>query len=202
MSRYTGPKTRINRRFGQTIFPATKAFERKPHLPGIHGPKLRRKSTPFSVGLLAKQVGRFTYGLTEKQFYRTFQKAKRRKGITGDLFLQSLDMRLDSIVYQMGFSRTRAGARQAVNHGHIKVNGIKVDIPSYACKPGDKIEVRDKTASRQLIAGANQTSQGRPTPAWLSVFTDTLSGIINRLPSSEELDPTIDRQLIVEFYSR
>jgi small subunit ribosomal protein S4 len=198
MSRYIGPKTRINRRFSQAIFAPNKAFERKPYLPGIHGPKLRRKVTPYSIGLLAKQVGRYTYGLTEKQFYLTFQKAKRKKGVTGDLFLQALEMRLDNVVYRMGLAKTRRAARQFVNHGHIKVNGGKVDIASYSCAPGDKIEVHHKPASRQL-ATANWDFS---IPNWLTVSIDTLSGTVNRAPSTDELDPNIDRQLIVEFYSR
>ena len=202
MSRYTGPKTRINRQFSTAIFHTNKAFERKPYLPGIHGPKLKRKPSIYSIGLSAKQVGRHTYGLTEKQFYLTFLKAKRKKGVTGELFLQALELRLDNVVYKMGFAKTRAAARQFVTHGHICVNGSKVDIPSYHCAPGDKIDVSSKPASRQQATLAWDASHARLVPNWLSVSIDALSAKVNRVPSTDELDANINRQLIVEFYSR
>lgn len=202
MARYTGPTTRINRRFGQAIFPPTKAFERKPYLPGVHGPRLRRRTTDYGLGLNEKQKLRYLFGLTEKQFRRTFEEAKRRRGITGDIFLQLLEMRLDSIVYHAGFAKTRRMARQFVNHGHVRVNGRKVDIPSAQVNPGDEIEVRATTSSRQQATRAMEETRGRPTPSWVTRQDDLLRATVNRLPTTEELDPGINVQLIVEFYSR
>jgi small subunit ribosomal protein S4 len=202
MSRYTGPTTRINRRFGQAIFPPNKAFERKPYPPGIHGPRLRRKVSDYSQGLNEKQKLRFMFGLSEKQFRRTFDRAKNQRGITGEIFLQLLETRLDNVVYHLGFARTRSAARQFVCHGHICVNGHKVDIPSYALNAGDEIEVRDRTSARQLATRSLEESTGRPTPAWLTLQEGALKATINRLPTREEMEQGINEQLIVEFYSR
>lgn len=204
MSRYTGPKTRINRRFGMAIFAPTKAFERKPHPPGQHGPRLRRRSTPgsFSVGLNEKQKLRFMFGLSETQFYNLFLKAKEQKGVTGETFLRLLTLRLDHVVYAMGFAKSISAARQFVNHGHVKVNGHKLDIPSYTCKIGDELEIKEKTSARQLATRALEETQGRPSPAWLTVNADSLKGTVNREPQREEMEQSINEQLIVEFYSR
>ena len=135
MSRYTGPTQRINRRFNTALFNAKKAMTNKAYLPGIHGPRLRRRVTDYSMGL------------TEKQFRLTFERAKRQGGVTGEVFMQLLEVRLDNIVYLLGFGRTRKAARQLVTHGHVQVNGAKVDIPSFSCKPGDVVEVREKSSS-------------------------------------------------------
>jgi small subunit ribosomal protein S4 len=132
MSRYTGPTTRINRRFGMSIFPPNKAQDRKPHPPGQHGPRLRRKLSDYSIGLNEKQKLRYLYGLTEKQFRRTFERAKGKRGVTGEVFVQMLEKRLDAVLYSTGFAKTRRQARQFVNHGHVRVNGTKVDIPSFS----------------------------------------------------------------------
>lgn len=202
MARYKGPKTRINRRFGMAIFPANKASERKPYPPGQHGPRLRRKFSEYALGLNEKQKLRYMYGLNEKQFRLAFDRAKRKGGVTGDNFLQILDVRLDNVVYLLGFARTRRAARQFVNHGHIKVNGHKVDIPSYECSPSDIIEVREGTSSRQLATRSLDGSQYRAVAAWLAVEADALKGTVSRLPSPEELQQDINVQLIVEFYSR
>ena len=169
MSRYTGPTTRINRRFGQAIFAPTKAFERKPHPPGQHGPRLRRKFSEYAVGLNEKQKLRFMYGITEKQFRLTFEKAKNTRGVTGEIFLQMLETRLDSVIYRLGFAKSRAGARQLVGHGHICVNGQKTDIASFIVKEGDEIEVRERTSSRQLATRSMEESQGRTVPEWLTL---------------------------------
>ena len=150
MSRYTGPTTRINRRFSQAIFAPTKAFERKPHLPGQHGPRLRRKLSDYAIGLNEKQKLRYMYGMTEKQFRLTFERAKSKRGVTGEIFLQMLECRLDNVVYRLGLAKSRAAARQFVGHGHIVVNGKKTDIASFSVKEGDEIEVRERTSSRQL----------------------------------------------------
>ena len=202
MSRYTGPTTRINRRFGQAIFAPTKAFERKPHPPGQHVPRLRRKFSEYAVGLNEKQKLRFMYGITEKQFRLTFEKAKNTRGVTGEIFLQMLETRLDSVIYRLGFAKSRAGARQLVGHGHICVNGQKTDIASFIVKEGDEIEVRERTSSRQLATRSMEESQGRTVPEWLTLNADALKATINRLPSTEETENSINVQLIVEFYSR
>jgi small subunit ribosomal protein S4 len=202
MSRYTGPTTRINRRFGQAIFAPTKAFERKPHPPGQHGPRLRRKFSEYAVGLNEKQKLRFMYGITEKQFRLTFEKAKNTRGVTGEIFLQMLETRLDSVIYRLGFAKSRAGARQLVAHGHVCVNGKKTDIASFIVKEGDEIEVRERTSSRQLATRSMEESQGRTVPEWLTLNADALKATVNRLPSTDETENSINVQLIVEFYSR
>lgn len=202
MARYTGPTTRINRRFGQAIFLPNKAFERKPHPPGIHGPRLRRRISEYSLGLNEKQKLRYMFGLTEKQFRLTFKKAKAQPGVTGEVFLQLLETRLDNVIYALGMARSRQAARQYVTHGHIKVNGGRVNIPSFAVKAGDIIEVRDKTSSRQLATRCLEDSQYRTVPAWMSIDVDALKGTINRFPTADEMEQSINLQLIVEFYSR
>jgi small subunit ribosomal protein S4 len=142
MARYTGPTTRISRRFATPIFGATKAFEKRNFPPGQHGPKLRRKLSEYAVGLNEKQKLRYTYGLLERQFRRTFEIAKRERGVTGERFLQLLETRLDSVVYLLGFAKSRAAARQLVGHGHVRVNGHKLDIASAVIKAGDEIEIK------------------------------------------------------------
>ncbi len=202
MARYTGPTTRINRRFGFAVFPPNKAFERKPYLPGVHGPRLRRRVTDYSIGLNEKQKLRYMFGLTEKQFRRTFEKAKGQRGVTGEVFLGLLETRLDNVVYALGLAKSRQASRQFVTHGHIKVNGHKVDIPSYTVKPGDEIEVRDRTSSRQLATRCLDESQYRVVPAWLSMDRDALKGAVTRLPVPDEMEQGINLQVIVEYYSR
>ena len=202
MARYTGPTTRINRRFGMAIFPPNKAFERKKYLPGIHGPRLRRKQSDYSIGLNEKQKLRYTFGLTEKQFRRTFEKAKNMRGVTGEEFLRLLEQRLDNVVYHLGMARTRAAARQFVSHGHIMLNGHKVDIASYHTKPGDVIEVRDRTSSRQLATNCLEANQMRVVPPWMTMDADALRGTVNRTPQTDEMEQGFNLQLIVEFYSR
>lgn len=200
--RYTGPTTRINRRFKMAIFPVTKAYERKPYLPGIHGAHLKRRISDYSLGLNEKQKLRFMFGLSEAQFRLTFEKAKHARGVTGETFLRLLECRLDNIVYLMGFAKTRKAARQLVTHGHICVNGHKVNIPSYSCKPGEVISVSEKLPSRQLATRSLDESQGRNCPSWLTVQSDSLKGTVDRLPVREEMVSEIDEQLIVEYYSR
>lgn len=202
MSRYTGPTTRINRRFAQAIFAPNKSYERKSYPPGQHGPRLRRRVSDYSLALNEKQKLRFMYGLTEKQFRLTFERAKNQRGVTGEIFMRLLEMRLDSVIYLLGFAKSRAAARQFVNHGHILVNGQKVDIPSYNCVAGDEIEVRDRASSRQLATRCLEETTGRPVPAWLSLNSDAMKGNISREPTRDELDSSINEQLIVEYYSR
>lgn len=202
MARYTGPTTRINRRFSQAIFAPTKAFERKPHPPGQHGPRLRRKLSEYAIGLNEKQKLRFMYGITEKQFRLTFEKAKNTRGVTGEIFLQMLETRLDSVIYRLGFAKSRSAARQFVGHGHISVNGRKTDIASFMVKQGDEIEVRERTSSRQLATRCMEESQARSVPEWLTLNADGLKATVNRLPTVDETEASINVQLIVEYYSR
>ena len=202
MSRYTGPTTRINRRFGMPIFSESKAMQKKPYIPGQHGPRLRRRVTDYSMGLNEKQKLRFMFGLSEKQFRLTFERAKRQRGVTGEIFMRLLELRLDNVIYQLGFARSRKAARQFVTHGHVQVNGKKVDIPSFTCQAGDVVEVRDRTSSRQLAQRAIDESQLRATPAWLERAAEAFKGTVSRLPIREEMDQSINDQLIVEFYSR
>lgn len=202
MARYTGPTTKISRRFGQPIFGTNKSLEKRNFPPGQHGPRLRRKQSEYSVGLSEKQKLRYMYGLMEKQFRRTFDRAKGQRGVTGTIFLQLLETRLDSIIYLLGFTRTRKAGRQFVTHGHVIVNGHKVDIPSFQVKPGDEIEVRNATSSRQLATRSLEVGRMRNVPAWMTRQDDAFRGVVNRLPNREELEPAINEQLIVEFYSR
>lgn len=200
--RYTGPTTRINRRFKTVIFPVTKAYERKPYLPGIHGSHLKRRVSDYSLGLNEKQKLRFMFGLSEAQFRLLFEKAKRMRGITGEIFLQLLESRLDNIVYRMGFAKTRRSARQMVSHGHICVNGHKVNIPSYLCQAGEEVSVGEKVQTRQLATRNLEASQGRNCPTWITVQAEDLKGTVDRLPIRDEMISDIDEQLIVEYYSR
>jgi small subunit ribosomal protein S4 len=202
MARYTGPTARISRRLGQPIFGPSKEFEKRAYPPGIHGPRSRRKHSEFAVGLMEKQKLRFMYGLLERQFRRTFEQAKRERGVTGERFLQLLETRVDSVIYLLGFSRTRRASRQFVNHGHIRVNNHKVDIASFQIKPGDEIEIRNSTTSRQLATRCMEETRARNVPAWLNRHDDSFRATANRLPTREEMEQAINEQLIVEFYSR
>jgi len=185
-----------------SIFPPSKAQDRKPHPPGQHGPRLRRKLSDYSLGLNEKQKLRFLYGLTEKQFRRTFDRAKRRRGVTGEIFLQLLETRLDAVIYNIGFAKTRRQARQFVAHGHVKVNGVKVDIPSFQVSAGDTIGVKESTSSRQIATRALEDTRIRTVPLWITRNEDTLTATVNRLPAADDIEPGINVQLIVEFYSR
>ena len=184
------------------IFPANKAFERRTYPPGQHGPTFRRKVSDYGEGLLEKQKLRMLYCLTEKQFRNLFEKAKRKQGVTGENFLTLLETRLDNVVYRLGFAKTRKASRQYVNHGQILVNGKKVDIPSYAVSVGDEIGVREKTSSRQLATRNLEGTQYHPAPPWVDVNADSLQGTVSRFPQSDELEQSINIQLVVEFYSR
>jgi small subunit ribosomal protein S4 len=202
MARYTGPTTRISRRFGQPIFGSTKAYEKRSYPPGQHGPKLRRKLSEYAVGLNEKQKLRYIYGLLERQFRRVFENAKRERGVTGERFLQLLETRLDSVIYLLGFAKSRAAARQFVNHGHIRVNGHKVDIASYNVQAGDEVEIKNSPSSRQLATRCLEENRARNVPGWLALNAEAFKAIVNRLPNRDEMEPGINEQLIVEFYSR
>ncbi len=202
MARYTGPSTRISRRFGQYIVGSAKVLERRNFPPGQHGPKSRRKLSEYAVGLNEKQKLRFIYGLLERQFRRTFAIAKRERGVTGERFLQLLETRLDSVVYLLGFAKSRAAARQLVNHGHVRVNAHKVDIASYTVVQGDEVEIKAVNSSRQLATRAIEENRARVVPAWLTRNDEALKGTVTRLPTRDEMEPSINEQLIVEYYSR
>jgi len=202
MARYTGPTTRISRRFGVHLLGSAKALERRNYPPGQHGPKSRRKVSEYSVGLGEKQKLRYVYGLLERQFRRTFEIAKRERGVTGERFMQLLETRLDSVVYLLGLAKSRAAARQFVNHGHIRVNGRKLDIARYSVKPGDEIEVKNAPASRQFATRNLEENRIRNVPGWLTLNAEAFKAAVVRLPKRDEMDQNINEQLIVEFYSR
>jgi len=202
MARYTGPRVRISRRFGVPIFGASKYLERRNYGPGVHGPKSRRKLTEYALGLAEKQKLRYYYGLQERQFRGVYQRALRRRGVTGEQMLQILETRLDNVIYHLGFAATRAAARQMVGHGHVKVNGRKVSIPSFALKVGDVIEAKETNISRQMASKALELSTNRVVPDWLSLNKEALRGTVMRVPTREEIQPIANEQAVVEFYSR
>jgi small subunit ribosomal protein S4 len=202
MARYTGPRVRISRRFGLPIFGPTKYLERRNYGPGMHGPKSRRKTTDYGLGLLEKQKLRYYYGLMERQFRGVYERALKRRGVTGEQMLQILETRLDNIVYHLGIANTRAAARQLVGHGHVKVNGRKVSIPSYAVKVNDTIEVKDHARSRQIATKNLESATSRAVPDWLSMNKDAFKGVVMRIPTQDEINPIANVQSVVEFYSR
>ena len=202
MARYTGPRVRISRRFGVPIFGPTKYLERRNYGPGVHGPKSRRKVSDYGLGLMEKQKLRYYYGLMERQFRRVYERALRTRGVTGEIMLQILETRLDNVVYHLGFAPTRPAARQMVTHGHIQVNGRKVNVPSYALKVNDVVEVRPHNVSRQMASRALEAAGSRTVPDWLSLNKDAFKGTVMRLPGREEIQPIANEQAVVEFYSR
>ena len=200
MSRYTGPSYKKSRRLGFSTLENGKDLARRPYAPGIHGTSRRKKVSEYGIQLQEKQKVRFMYGLNEKQFRRTFDKASKMKGIAGENFLKLLESRLDNLVYRMGLSTTRRGARQIVNHGHILVNGKKVNIPSYTCKPGDVISVKENSMEHKAIL--NTVELNIKTPAFVEFDNKKLTGTYLRLPEINELNADINESLIVEFYNR
>jgi len=203
MGRYTGPKTRISRRYGVQIFGPSKSLERKNYPPGMHGPKgSRRKLSDYAIALGEKQKLRYQYGLLERQFRRIFQHALRKRGVTGETLLQLLETRLDNVIYRLGFANTRNAARQLVSHGHVQVNGHNVNVASYNVKAGDEVSIKDKPKSRQLGVRNLELTQIVPVPDWLTVDRDGLKGKVAHIPSREEMQPIVNEQLIVELYSR
>ena len=202
MARYTGPRTRISRRFGIPMFGPDKYLERRNYGPGVHGPKSRRKHTDYGLGLIEKQKLRYFYGLMERQFRGVYEKALKRRGVTGEQMLQILETRLDNVVYHLGFAITRAAARQMVSHGHVKVNNRKVNVPSYALKVNDVIEVRESNVSRQLATKNLELSTSKVVPDWLLLNKDVFKGSVQRIPTRDEIHPIANEQAVVEFYSR
>ncbi len=202
MARYTGPRVRISRRFGVPIFGPTKYLERRNYAPGVHGPKSRRKTTDYGLGLIEKQKLRYYYGLMEKQFRGVYEKAKNKRGITGETMLQILETRLDNVAFHLGFGNTRAAARQLVGHGHVTVNGRKCSIPSYALKVNDVISIKNNNVSRQLATKSMEISTSRSVPDWLSLNKEEFKGTVMRIPTRDEIQPIANEQAVVEFYSR
>ena len=203
MARYTGPKEKIARRFGVPLFGPSKALELRNFPPGQHGARnTRRKLSDYGTALAEKQKLRFTYGVLEKQFRRFFAEAQRRKGVTGTILLQMLEMRLDNVAYRMGFTNSRFASRQIVGHGHVTVNGKRVNISSYQVKPGDVVAVKDTVRSQQLANRFADLTQGVVIPDWVTVDRDKHTGTVNRAPEREEIDVFVNEQLVVELYSR
>jgi len=204
MARYTGPKAKLVRRFGENIFGTPKydrILERRNYPAGDHGKRFRKKMSDYGTHLLEKQKLRFTYCLLEKQFYNYFLKASKKEGVTGDNFLQLLERRLDNVVYRLGFAVTRMQARQFVNHGHIMVNGRRVNIASFLCKAGDVIEIREKSR-RGAISEALEVTSVSSAFSWLSVEKENFKGEFLAIPNAQEIPTNVDVRLIVEFYSK
>jgi small subunit ribosomal protein S4 len=202
MARYTGPRVRISRRFGIPIFGPTKYLERRNYGPGVHGPKSRRKFTDYGLGLIEKQKLKYYYGLLERQFRGVYEKALKRRGVTGEQMLQILEARLDNVVYHLGFASTRAAARQMVSHGHVLVNGRKVNVPSFSLKVNNVVEIKNNNASRQLATKNLELSTSRSVPDWMLLNKDEFKGTVMRIPTRDEIQPIANEQAVVEFYSR
>ena len=200
MSRYTGPAYKKSRHLGFSTLETGKELAKKPYAPGIHGNDRRRKPSEYSVQLAEKQKIRFMYGLSEKQFRKTFERAQKMSGIAGENFLNLLESRLDNLVYRMGMARTRRAARQIVNHGHIMVNDVKVDIPSYQVKVGDVIKVKEQSLEHPAIKDALENAI--TIPKFVEFDKNKLTGKFLRLPERSELNQEINESLVVEFYNR
>jgi len=201
MARYIGPKSKIARKFREPIFGPDKSYERKNYPPGQHGNSRRRKKqSEYSIQLLEKQKAKYTYGILERQFRNVFEKASRKKGITGEILLQLIEARLDNVVFRLGIAPSRSAARQFVNHRHILVNGDIVNIPSYSVRPGDVIGVREK--SKSLEAVTNSLQGNAHSFSWLEWDESTMRGKFLNYPEREEIPENIKEQLIVELYSK
>ena len=201
MARYTGPKTKIARKFGEPIFGEDKTLEKRNYPPGQHGSSKRRgKKSEYAIQLMEKQKAKYTYGILEKQFRNLFEKASRSKGVTGEVLLQLCESRLDNMVYRFGLSPSRSGARQLVSHRHITVNGSIVNIPSYQVKKGDVVGVREK--SKSLIIISSSLSSENAVHEWLLWDNKTLTGEVKSIPTREQISENIKEQLIVELYSK
>ena len=201
MARYTGPKTKIARKFGEAIFGDDKAFEKRNYPPGQHGlAKKRGKKSEYAVQLMEKQKAKYTYGILEKQFRNLFKKASAASGVTGEILLQLCEARLDNVVYRMGVAPSRRAARQIVSHRHITVNGEVVNVPSYHLKPGDKVAVREKSKSLEAID--RSLSSASQVYEWITWNNDTKEGTFVSVPQRLQIPENIKEQLIVELYNK
>ena len=200
MSRYTGPSYKQARRTGFSLLENGKELARKPYGPGAHGQDRKRRPSTYSVQLREKQKVRFMYGLNERQFVKTYKEAGKLQGIHGENLLKLLESRLDNLVYRMGFAQTRRAARQLVNHGHITVNGKKVDIPSYRCKPGDIITLKEQSKDHKAVK--ESLSKVLKRVEFITFDDNKLTGTFVRLPERSELNPEINESLVVEYYNR
>ncbi len=201
MARYTGPKTKISRKFGESIFGQDKSFEKRNYPPGQHGNNRRKpKKSEYAIQLMEKQKAKYTYGILERQFRNLFDKANSSKGVTGEVLLQLCETRLDNIVYRLGITKTRNSARQLVSHRHITINGNVNNIPSTHVKVGDVVGVREKSKSLLLIDDSLSISNNESE--WLSWDEDNLQGTLVSVPTREQITENIKEQLIVELYSK
>jgi len=201
MARYTGPSTRIARKFGEAIFGEDKSFEKRNYPPGQHGmAKKRGKKSEYAVQLMEKQKAKYTYGILEKQFRGLFEKASAARGVTGEVLIQLCEARLDNVVYRMGIAPTRRAARQTVSHQHVTVNGELVNIPSYHLKAGDKVAVREKSKSVEAINRSLANSSH--VYEWITWNNDTQEGVFVSVPARLQIPENIKEQLIVELYNK
>ena len=201
MARYRGPKTKISRKFGEPLFGEDRTLEKKNYPPGQHGSAKRRgKKSEYAIQLMEKQKAKYTYGILERQFRNIYDKANRGKGVTGELLLQLCESRLDNVVFRMGLSNTRDGARQLVSHKHILVNGSIVNIPSYTLRPGDKVSIREK--SKSLTTIESSLRENISEYEWIKFNRERLEGEFISLPEREQIPENIKEQLIVELYSK
>ena len=203
MARYTGPTAKISRRFGVELFGASKAFARRPFPPGQHGARAgRKKKSDYGIMLAEKQKLRFMYGVLEGQFRKYYEMASNMRGVTGENMLCLLERRLDNVVYRLALAPSRPMARQMVTHGHILVDGKKVDIASYLVKPGQVITVRERSRDIEQLKELREQGASKPIPKWLELDAENLTGRIAAMPQRDDIDLTIEEHLIVEFYSR
>lgn len=204
MARYTGPKTKKSRAFGESIYGYDKYFDKKKYPPGQHGTSRRRKQkSDYAIQLMEKQKAKYTYGVLERQFRNLFEKASRRSGVTGEVLLQLLESRLDNVVYRLGIGNSRRAARQLVNHGHITVNGVVTNIPSCTLRPGDVVSVRGKSQGLQVIVETLDTNlPSRRKFTWLQWNKEKMEGTFSSVPTREAIPENINEQLIVELYSK
>ncbi len=200
MARYTGPKWKLSRRLGVSLSGTGKEIEKRPYAPGQHGPTQRKKLSEYGLQLQEKQKLRFMYGVNERQFRSLFDKAGKMEGVHGENFMILLETRLDNLVYRMGLARTRRAARQLVNHGHVLVDGKRLDIPSYSVKPGQEISLRERSQDLAVVKEAIELNNF--VPEYISFDADAKKGTFVRLPERSELSAEVNEALIVEFYSR
>ena len=201
MARYRGPSTKIARKFGEEIFGYDKYFQRRKYAPGQHGQSRKRKTqSEYAIQLREKQKAKYTYGLLERQFYKTFEKALSKHGVTGEVLLQLLEARLDNTVFRLGFAATRRQARQVVLHKHVTVNDKVVNIPSFSLRPGDVIAIREKSKSLEVVSSALANSERKFS--WLDVNDNLKEGKFLNYPTRDEIPEKINEQLIVELYSK